>query len=383
MQWIRYFLTRGFRVVLSSPSKLKPREDWGHVDFPPEVELRPLELNRAEPWRALLQELQPTLVLFDRFILEEQFGAEVYATCPRATTWLETQDLHSLRKLRQSGVEADTSLRELASIRRVDHAFVVSSFEYELVTSEWEVPREQVTWLPLLPDTALSGEFPKAEALKPWSDRQGFCFVGNFRHAPNLDGLRWFRGEVWPRLRIRFPSAQVHLYGAYPPEEVMSWNKPHDGFRVHGPCDSVAHVFASARVNLAPLRFGAGVKGKVIEAMAQGLPTVTTEVGVEGIYARSEYAQSPSELFPGLIANSAQNFAEACIALHEDSTLWVRMQKRALEQQSRFEIGRSEKIIDEVRARTRTSMTSRMLRHELTQSHKYFARWIEAKRGGV
>lgn len=408
MQWIRYFLSRGYQVTLSSPSKERSESEWGHVKFPDGVEILPLPLNQSqvddEHLGEMLKRLKPDVVMFDRFILEEQFGHWVYEYCPQAKVMLETQDLHFVRRARESvkdqflamdagpefyqtGPIAETALREVASILRVDHTFVVSSYEYQLLVDHFEVPASKVSWVPMVADAVLAGEQPLPEAVKKFEERTGFCWVGNFRHQPNMDGLRWFRGEIWPRIRIRFPSAQVHIYGAYPSAEVMQWNKPQDGFHVHGQAESLASVFESARVNLAPLRFGAGVKGKILEAAAYQVPTVTTKVGVEGILPAGQTVQ---DHFPGMEANTSQYFAETCIALHEDHTLWTKMHRRAIELGTHLTVAGAESRIaaafehlERLKAAGRfPSFTSRVMRHELTNSHKYFARWIEAKNAG-
>lgn len=422
MQWIRYFLSRGYQVTLSSPSKERSESEWGHMKFPDGVEILPLPLNQTQVevpselalgeeienekqhLGEVLKRLKPDVVMFDRFILEEQFGHWVYQYCPQARVMLETQDLHFVRRARESvkeqflsmdagpefyqtGAIAETALREVASILRVDHTFVVSSYEHQLLINHFEVPASKVSWVPMVADAVLAGEQPAAGAVKSFEERVGFCWVGNFRHQPNIDGLRWFRGEIWPRIRIRFPGAQVHVYGAYPSAEVMQWNKPQDGFHVHGQAESLARVFESVRVNLAPLRFGAGVKGKILEAMAYQVPTVTTRVGIEGL---APVGQAVHESFPGLEANTSQLFAESCIALHEDPTLWNKMHRRTLELGAHYTVSGAEariaavfEALERERALGRfPSFTSRVMRHELTNSHKYFARWIEAKNSG-
>jgi O-antigen biosynthesis protein len=400
MQWIRYFLTRGFEVTLASPSKLKQPNEWGYVPFPPGVTLKSVPLNQSEglegghaTLKGWLQALNPKVVMFDRFLLEEQFGHAVYEACPASQVVIETQDVHFVRALREASLRTDLKwnpetpaqewlgskereavLREITSIQRVDHTFVVSSMEEKLLTHTFEISPARISWVPMLPDAILAGEVPKTVA--SFEEREGFCFVGNFRHAPNLEGLRWFRGEVWPRIRIRFPSAQVKIYGAYPSEEVMSWNKPQDGFRVMGHAEHLSEVFKSARVNLAPLNFGAGVKGKVLEAIAYQVPTVGTDLAFEGAFGEDDAASK----IPGLSANTSQTFAEACIALHEDATLWTRMQTRARDRLAEMTIEASEKKIDRALGLPGTpTVLAQVLRQETLNYRKFFARWIEAK----
>ena len=145
---------------------------------------------------------------------------------------------------------------------------------------------------------------------------------------------------------------------------------------MHGHADRLADVIASARVNFAPLRFGAGVKPNILEALAHQIPTVTTKVGIDGILPSGASAH---EAFPGLEANTNQVFAEACIAIHEDETLWTKMQKRTQDLTTLYSVDFAEKKMELAFKKLKPSFTSKVMRHELFNSHKYFARWIEAK----
>ncbi|NDG85749.1 MAG: glycosyltransferase, partial [Proteobacteria bacterium] len=292
LQWVRNLREIFDEVVLVSPSKLKEEGEWGACPLPDRVTRMPLPMN---DWKAkdLIAGLNPGLVLFDRFILEEQFGAMVYEAVPGALVLLETQDLHLIRRARESlrekwlAVDAapegfyrtETALRETASIERVDHSFVVSSFEAGLLMREFSIGADRQTWIPF-------GFDPPVHTMKlrSFEERADFCWVGNFRHAPNADALRWIRKEIWPQIRIALPEARFQVFGAYPSAEFMDWNRNSaSGIRVHGAARDLDEVFAKARVNLAPLRFGAGVKGKILEGFRYGLPVVTTSVGAEGL----------------------------------------------------------------------------------------------------
>jgi glycosyltransferase involved in cell wall biosynthesis len=394
LQWVDYFLSRGAQVTLSSPSKLKSESDWGSLKLPEGVKLLPLPLNDSAVLERL-KTLNPDLVLFDRFILEEQFGHFVYEACPQALVLLETQDLHLVRRARDEAKDSflsltsetlprdfyktETALRETAAIERVDYSFVVSSFEERLLLEEFNIGKSKCEWLPFFYREPLV-EMPELA----WADRDAFVWVGNFRHPPNLDGLRWFRKEIWPRIRIRVPGAKLRIFGAYPTEEVMQWHKPQDGVFMMGSPDDLNSVFKQARVNLAPLRFGAGIKGKILEGFRHGIPTVTTSVGEEGLFAQD----SPKDFFPGLIGNTVHEFVELAVKLYQDESLWRELQARAA--RAMHEVFSFERVavkIDAHLARLSLDLsegmiptwTSRILRHEQVNSHKYFSRWIEAK----
>src|SRR4051812_23220194 len=139
--------------------------------------------------------------------------------------------------------------------------------------------------------------------------------IGNFRHPPNPDGIRWLKARIWPRIRAALPGAEVHIYGAYPSREMMELDAPADGFRVRGPVASAVETLEKYRVALAPLRFGAGIKGKILDAWAAGTPVVTTPIGAEGMMAND----APE----GAIAGDEEAFARAAIRLHTEGPAWT------------------------------------------------------------
>lgn len=392
LQWIRYFKRAGFEVVLSSPSKLRQGADFG-------VTCIALEMNRSSVGEELIR-LNPEVVMFDRFILEEQFGHFVYQHCPNALMLLETEDLHFVRRARgslkenflsvknlsQNFYHTDTALRETAAIERVDYSYLVSSFEEKLLSDEFSIGLNKVQWVPFSYETPII----EHSYQNLFSDRKNFCWVGNFRHAPNVDGLRWFFKTIWPSLRKALPDVSLHLYGAYPSAEVMGWSNVAAGIFSHGPAKTLADVFLNARVNLAPLRFGAGVKGKILEGFRFGVPCVTTKVGSEGLLPNVGSSSDPTceFIFPGLEANDPELFARACIELYQDEALWTekRLAMVKLLEDVYDETGLYPQVMKQIESLLLQkkegllpSWNSKILRHELMNSHKYFSKWIEAK----
>ena len=387
MQWVQLFLAMEYRVTLVSPSKMKHENDWGHLKLPSGVDVLALPLNR-ESVQTDLKRLNPTIVMFDRFILEEQFGPHVYQACPDALVLMETQDLHFIRRSRDELKEkflelstvptdfykTETALRETSSILRVDYSFVVSSFEEKLLREEFSVGTDKVKWVPFFYERPIVVK----EQRSHFTQKKDFCWIGNFRHEPNLDGLRWFRNEIWPVIRKQLPDARIQIYGAYPPEEVMSWNKVKNGIEVKGSAATLEEVFVGARVNVAPLRFGAGVKGKIMEGFRFGVPCVTTKVGSEGLFGQ----------FPGLEANTTQDFANACVKLHEDEREWKKYSLMALEKMMEVCAASARmpelkiliaNLLEKKKLNTIPDWMSRVMRFEGNQSRYYFTKWIEAK----
>jgi glycosyltransferase involved in cell wall biosynthesis len=392
LQWVRYFKRAGYEVILSSPSKLRSESDFG-------VQCIPLEMNRSSVSEVLVK-LNPQVVMFDRFILEEQFGHLVYQHCPNALVLLETQDLHFVRRARAGFIDSfltldslppyfyhtDTALRETAAIERVDYSYLVSAFEEKLLAEEFSLGLDKVQWVPF------SYEVPIFESAYQnlFNERKNFCWIGNFRHAPNVDGLRWFLKSVWPNIRKAIPDTSLNLYGAYPSAEVMGWSNAATGVISHGPAKQLKDVFLKARVNLAPLRFGAGVKGKILEGFRFGVPCVTTKVGSEGLLPNPESASYPTReySFPGLQANDPDLFAKACIELYQNEALWtekrlamLRLLEDVYDETTLYPgvMNQIESLREQKRSGKLPSWNSKILRHELMNSHKYFSKWIEEK----
>jgi hypothetical protein len=384
----------GYEVVIASAAQNEPGrvscERWSHEWKG--VTVRPIQLNHSsfDQW---ISEEKPDLVVFDRFVVEEQFGWRVREFAPQATCILDTSDLHFLRVSREKGFKSpmsgatlagraagihwdvDLACRELASIHRVDLAWLVSGVEHELLIREFGVDPSRVAVSRFAyPDPA---EAPGA--MNGFLQRSGFCLLGNFRHAPNLDAFRWMRAEVWPRIRAQLPAVELHVYGAYPTKEVMEAHSPRSGFLVHGRAESLTEVFAPRRVSLAPLRFGAGIKGKISDSWWHGVPVVSTSIGSEGM--------SDGGTWGGRIGNSTEDFVQACVELHESKAQWeqareggVRVLRAMFSVESfdrDFEAGLNQ--AEAGRRRRESDWIRRMMLHSTQDSYRYFGKWLELK----
>jgi glycosyltransferase involved in cell wall biosynthesis len=238
-----------------------------------------------------LQELNPTIVLFDRFVVEEQFGWRVAETCPNALRILDTIDLHTLRLARQKAhkeksefseknLYSDTAKREIASILRCDMSLLISEVEMDLLQSNFKIDKSILYYLPFLVDAI---DATTVQSWPTFEDRKDFIFIGNFLHEPNWNAVQHIKESIWPLIRKQLPQVLIQIYGAYPSQKVLQLHKPDEGFLVLGRAENAAEVVCKARVVLAPIRFGAGAKGKLIEAMQCGTPSVTTTVGAESM----------------------------------------------------------------------------------------------------
>ena len=339
-----------------------------------------------------LQGLQPRVVVFDRFTTEEKFSWRVRETCPDSVRVLDTIDLHGLRLARAMAHQAhpgavpaplgwlelldlagDTARREIAAIYRSDLSLLTSDAEMRLLTQEAEVPERLLHLCRLT--------YPELNSQLPFAARQGYSCIGNFRHPPNVDAMQWLKAEVWPLIRRLHPEGQVHIWGAHAKPHHLAWNEPKLGFHVHGYAEDPGVVLAGSRVNLAPLRFGAGIKGKIADGWWWGVPAVTTWVGAEGMHE-----QWP---FGGIIADTAADLAQEAVRLYHDESLWeaaAASGSRILrhlylpEATTQAFLGRLEQLLHgQTEARAR-NLTGQMLWQQGLRSTEYFSRWIEAKR---
>ncbi|GJP69124.1 hypothetical protein CLOP_g25747 [Closterium sp. NIES-67] len=377
--------------------------------------------NRAAEFLAVLDAVQPTIAVFDRFTTEEAFSFRLRERCPDCLLVLDTQDLHFLRANRQrvvseggSIVDAlhhvpDTSsrelLRELAAMHRCDLTLLCSEAELSLLTRCYAFPPHKLALASFFYDT--DATYPSSTASSP---RHHFTTVGTFRHAPNVDAVSWLATHIWPAIRAQLPMAECHVYGSYTTAAISSLNDPSSGFLIRGHAPSL-HVLASYRVLLAPLRFGAGIKGKILDSWLYGTPVVTTPIGGEGMGGRGggEGGKAEGEEVNGEAggvggwsggqqwgglcgAEDAESFVADAVRLYCDQQLWATCQSagRAILHQQ-FGMPRNGPALLASLAAAKSNMgdhrlrdyTAAILWHDSNRATEYFSRWIELKeRGG-
>jgi GT2 family glycosyltransferase len=239
---------------------------------------------------------------------------------PQARVVFDSVDLHYLRERRAAELAGDAAARraaertraaELDVIARSDATLVVSAAERELLAADAPGARVEV----------LSNLHRVSGPGRPFAERADVVFVGGFRHPPNVDAVRWFVAEVWPRVRARLPDARFHCIGGDVPAEVAALAAS-PGVHVHGHVPDLAPYMDGARIAVAPLRFGAGVKGKVNLSMAHGQPVVATSCAVEGMHLRDGVDVA--------VADDPEAFADAIVALYGDEARWQRLAANGL-----------------------------------------------------
>ena len=385
VQLISIFKEQGFDVTFASPAM---DSDFMVVLDSLGVAKKSIILN-SESFDVFIKELNPTIVLFDRFMMEEQFGWRVAENCPDALRLLDTEDLHCLRLARQKAFKEnrqfetndllveDVAKREIASILRCDISFIISEFEMELLQSIFKIDTRLLYYLPLLVEQIEESTIQK---LPCFEERKNFVFIGNFLHEPNWNAVQYLKETIWPLIKKQMPEAILQIYGAYPSQKVLQLHQPKTGFHIMGRVNGAQEVVRNARVVLAPLRFGAGIKGKLVEAMQCGTPSVTTTIGAEAMHGDLPWN--------GFVADDKNDFVNAAIQLYQDKILWLKVQengfliidKRYLKSQFADDfIKHILKTQTQLPQHRLNNFMGAILQHHTLTSTKYMARWIEEK----
>ena len=384
IQLIKFFLTGGFEVIFASAAaKGEFSFNLSAIDVNEET----IRLNDSS-FDDFIRELSPSHVLFDRFMVEEQYGWRVQQQCPAAIRILDTEDLHCLRHARQQIVRTgnvfkpadlftDMAKRELASIWRSDLSLIISEIEMDLLQRQFRVDPSLIYYLPFL-EERLTEE--SRSVWKSFEERRDFVFIGNFLHEPNWHTVQVLKTKVWPSLRKRLPDACMNIYGAYAGQKVLQLHNERERFMVHGRAEDAIQVVGDARVLLAPIQFGAGVKGKFIDAMRTGTPSVTTTVGAEAMKGNLEWN--------GAIADELDAFVDQAFRLYEDKISWQKAQDNGLriinERYSKaayeddFKL-RLEDLAVSLTTQRHHNFFGQVLLHHTTNSSKYMSLWIQEK----
>lgn len=351
------------------------------------IQVESIRLNDSS-FDALIKSLDPNVVLFDRFMTEEQFGWRVRDNAPEAMTILDTEDLHFLRVGRKvawkagrnfsdSDLYSDLAKRELASIHRCDISLIISQFEINVLKQKFGVSTDKIIYVPFLLNTLTEKTITD---WKPFDKREHFISIGNFLHEPNWNAVLFLKDEIWPIIRSKLPEAKLHMYGAYSSLKVEQLHNPYEGFLIKGRADDAKKVVENSRVLLAPLRFGAGLKGKLIEAMQCGTPSVTTPIGAEAMHG--EYS------WPGEIRDDPQDFADQAVELYTNKKKWNEAQLLGveiinnlyrIEPHSKRLVKRLHEIKDNLLSHRMQHFTGEILHYHTLGSARYMSKWIEAK----
>ena len=334
-----------------------------------------------------ISEYKPELVCFDRFMIEEQFSWRVREHAPEALRILDTVDLHSLRRERQRSVTSgdrspstalsDDTLRELAAIYRSDLSLIISRTEASLLQDRFGVPSS------LLEVTGFF--YPDPLPFREHEERANLVFIGNGLHAPNVDAVRLLKHTLWKPIRTTLaergvPDVELHIYGAYLSQEILQFDNAREGFRVKGKTDDLYGTLQQYRCSLAPLRFGAGLKGKISDGWMVGTPSVATPIAAEGM--------SSEERFGGVIEECFEQYPQRVADLYTEKDAWDNAQETGREilttlfsqtTNARAFQERLARLMREGAQLREQNIVGSILWYHGLRSTEYFSRWIECK----
>jgi O-antigen biosynthesis protein len=259
------------------------------------------------------------IVIISRAHIAGKYINAIKRFCPDAKVIFDTVDLQYLRLQRQAEIENNTDIKieaekskkiELNLAQICNATWVVSPMEQVLLQKE--DPSIQVD---IVSDIQIS-----CSSKNPFLKRKNILFIGSFAHPPNADAIRWFVKDIFPSIKSQIPGIRLVIIGSDPPNDIQS--VADDSIIVTGFVETVEPYLEESRIFIAPVRFGAGIKGKINKSMCNGLPVVTTTIGAEGMYLINRQN--------ALISDAAEGFANHCIELYQNEDLWNELSKNSL-----------------------------------------------------
>lgn len=320
MNLMQIFMDLGYHVSFMP-------ENMAHFDhYTRDLQRLGVECIHAPKYSSPLDYLQSKGRYFDWVILSRYYVAEpvmpmIRSYCPKAQIWFDTVDLHYLREGRMAEMAGDaaaakaaakTKEKEYAVAKACDLTLVVSPYELQVMNQE--DPTVEVAVLSNI-HAVHGGHVGHAKS-------QDIMFIGGYQHTPNVDGILWFVQDILPTICQSIPDLKLHIIGSKAPPEVERLGQ-HPNVEFHGFVADIEPLMRTIRLAVAPLRFGAGVKGKVNMSMSYGQPVVGTHVAVEGMYTQHGHDV--------MMADEAAAFAAAVVELYQSKTLWEQLSKGGIE----------------------------------------------------
>ncbi len=344
-----------------------------------QIKMIEIEMNN-DSFDDLLIQLQPDVVLFDRFMVEEQFSWRVKESCPNAIRILDTEDLHFLRKQREASFKgktliglSDIAKRELASIYRSDLSLIISTTELNLLTEEYSIPSSILFYFPLLSEE-------RKIAKHNYKEKKDLFFIGNFLHEPNWQTVLKLKKEIWPQLSKQLPDVHLNIYGSHAQQKHLQLHNPKERFHVLGYVEDVSTVFEAHRLLIAPIPFGAGQKGKFLKAMEYNLPFITSKIGAEAMFLEDQ--------LPHIICDSDKAFIDAVYGLYTNETFWNTTQQKMshiikdhFDKETFFESFKKQYLVlkKTIENHRNGNVVGQLFWHHSLRSTEYMGRWITEK----
>jgi glycosyltransferase involved in cell wall biosynthesis len=278
------------------------------------------------------------VVILSRLDTAAELLSSVRQFCPHAKLIFDTVDLHFLRQTRQAALRDDARMKRLAAATKNAELKLIRESDITLVVSATEKTYLEQC-IPEATVRVLSNIHHVPGSCAGFIERQGILFIGGFSHPPNTDAVSWFVEDIFPLVLSALPKVQVYVIGADPPAHVRRLANDH--IQILGYVPDVEPYLRGCRLSVAPLRFGAGVKGKINQSLSYGLPVVATTIGVEGMCLADEESV--------LVADDARSFSDAIVRLYEDAELWLKLSRAGAEVMERhFSFDAARRALSEI-----------------------------------
>ena len=240
---------------------------------------------------------------------------------PQARILFDTVDLHFLREEREAVMLATSDSAEKAKLTRYQEINVIKKTDATILRSTYEekmlktlIPGQKLFNVPIVRD------LPQISRIT-WQDLSDIVFIGGFSHPPNIDAVKYFISEVWPILRNNGFSGKFVVAGSHMPDEIKALATT--DIIIRGFVPDLSDLFGKCRLSVAPLRYGAGMKGKVITSLSYGIPCVATEIAVEGtglVHGRNI-----------MVSKNEKDMAQMIQDLYFDQELWTKLSEAGLQ----------------------------------------------------
>jgi glycosyltransferase involved in cell wall biosynthesis len=355
--YLQILARAGFEVIFA-PHILAPRAAYRriltrlgvtsaerHLSALKGIGVKPLTAPRWTSIDSVVEKVGPTcdLLLLYRAPYASRIFDLARRAAPSAKILFHPVDLHHLRMEREAQLFGDPLMAEAASTMRETELKLISQADATIVVSEYEksllkklAPLARVYQIPILREATPIPE-------RDWANRRDFLFIGTFGHGPNVDAVLWFVREVWPKLQARGYPDSFTIAGSHVTPEIKALAS--DRIVVRGYVRDLAPLFRKHRLSVAPLRYGGGIKGKIVTSLSFGVPVVATSIATEGMGLGNDDGI--------LVADTADRMAEQIVGLYNDSDLWQRLSSNGhLTFQNRFSLaagaGKVLAVINEV-----------------------------------
>jgi len=252
------------------------------------------------------------VVTLCRHYIAIQYVELIKATHPSTTVWFDTIDLHYLRLQRQYELDNAAATQKMAELAYAEEMEVIKKSDLTIVVSESELAALEDE-VPTAPVALISNIHDIEESEVSVDGRSDVLFVGGFQHPPNIDAVEYFGNDIWPHFKAACPEAEAMIIGSRMPETLKRWGEER-GLKMIGFVDDLTPYYEQCRLAIAPLRYGAGVKGKVNQALSYGVPVIGSQTALEGMGLR--HGQD------AMVADAPESFARAMVSVYNDDELW-------------------------------------------------------------